>query len=151
MSEGLLRTVVFDLFNDQRRDDFAFFDFACLGVFFVVKVFGRSAQRQYRNRLGVCFVNIVLDGVFDLRWQVVRGAGVPKRFAATHHGRGKFAKQRDGVRTHVHGVLTANGLNLAFVSTTNRDAHAVATNQATAFVGDRVSRGLGIEAFMHKS
>ena len=99
---------------------------------------GGTLQRQHGHGLRVCFVDVLLHGVLDLRGQIAGVAGVPYGVAGGDHRRGQLAQQADGVRTLVEKVLAADGLDLTGRSLADRHAQPVAFDQPPPLVGDRV-------------
>ena len=132
------QAAVLDLLDDQRPDG----RLGRLGALFRVVLLAdaRTLQRQHGHGLRVRFVDVLLDGLLDLRGHVLRVARVPDRIARGHYCRRQAGQQADGVGTLVENVLPADGLDDALVALANRHADAVALDQPPPLVGDRVGR-----------
>ena len=142
-----LQHAVLDAGNLDQLDDQSA-DGLWLGAAVLVVLFrlvGRGEQGKNGDRLGVRFVDVFLDGVFDLGWEIAAVAGVPHRVAAGHDRRGQTVEQHDGVGPFVKGVLAADRLDVAFPALADGDADPVAIDQPPAFVGDGEGRLVRIE------
>ena len=134
------------MFDNQRTDDPGRFWLFVLGEFrFFVP---RLHERQDGDRLGVRFIDIGIERGFDLGRHVGRVAGEPHVFAGFNDGRGEFAEHHRYVRALIESILPANRFDRAAIAALDGDADSVATDQASAFVGNRVRGFADVEFFV---
>ena len=77
-----------------------------------------------------------------------RVARVPYVFAGFDDGGRQLAEHHGHVRTLVESILSADRFDRTSAAVADGNAHAVAADQAAAFVGDRVSGFADVEFFV---